>query len=136
MEDNHVSNPTVRRFIAGLRMLEQRSDPEPLLELFAEDVELTRLDGPPRHGPAEARAFWTEYREMFSEVRTTVFDAVESDRQAALEWRSKATLANGGPIAYLGVTVLDLDGEQVTGVRTYYDTAAFLEERALGSGRR
>lgn len=37
-------------------------------------------------------------------------------------------------VDYAGVTVIDIDGEQITGLRTYYDSAAFMTEQARVGG--
>ena len=50
---------------------------------------------------------------------------VEGGDRFALEWTSEATLADGRPLQYRGVTVIDLDGEKITKLSTYYDSAQF-----------
>ena len=42
-----------------------------------------------------------------------------------LEWTSDATLTDGRPLQYRGVTVIVLDGDKITKLRTYYDSAQF-----------
>jgi ketosteroid isomerase-like protein len=49
---------------------------------------------------------------------------VESSDTVALEWSSAARF-HGSPADYRGVTVLALDDDKITGLRTYYDTAVF-----------
>lgn len=129
MEDNHIDDPRARAFVAELRRFEQGrfdedGDPTGLVELFADGATATRLDARGERG--DVGAFWREYRGQFREVRTTFFDAVESGDQVALEWSSEATLTDGRLISYRGVTVLDLDGEKIARLRTYYDSAAFV----------
>jgi ketosteroid isomerase-like protein len=123
MQDNHMKDERVRRFVAALRRFEQDGD-ESLLELFAPEATATRLDA--RGDRSDVASFWKEYRAQFRDVSTTFVDAVEGAEQAALEWVSRATLTSGRPVEYRGVTVLDLDGSHVRAVRTYYDTAALL----------
>ncbi|AEA28578.1 protein of unknown function DUF1486 [Pseudonocardia dioxanivorans CB1190] len=131
-EDNHIADATVRRFVAELRRFEQDGDVDPLAGLFTDDAVLHRLDG--RGGVADARAFWARYRARFGEVRTAFRNAVESTDPAgaALEWESRGSLADGTPIDYAGSTFLTLAGDRISGLRTYYDTAAFV---ALPAGR-
>jgi ketosteroid isomerase-like protein len=124
MEDNHIADPRARTFVAELRRFEQSSDPTDLVELFADDATATRFDG--RGDRTDVTAFWQEYRAQFDHLSTTFFDAVEGSDQVALEWTSEATLTDGRPISYRGVTVLDLAGEQIARLRTYYDSAAFV----------
>ncbi|WP_300015111.1 nuclear transport factor 2 family protein [Pseudonocardia sp.] len=125
MEDNHIADDRARRFVAGLRRFEQDSDTAVFAALFAPDAVTERLDARgERQG--EVAEFWREYRDQFQEVRTTFFNVVEGDDQFALEWTSSGTLRDDRPIDYRGVTVIDLDGDAITRLRTYYDSAAFV----------
>lgn len=124
MEDNHIDDPRTRVFVAELRRFEQSSDPADLVALFADNATATRLDA--RGERTDVMAFWQEYRGQFDELRTTFIDVVEGDDQVSLEWTSAATLRGGRPVDYRGVTVLDLAGEKIAALRTYYDSAVFL----------
>lgn len=124
MEDNHIRDPRTRTFVAALRRFEQDSDPAPLAALFADGATATRLDS--RGDRTDVSAFWQEYRDQFQDLTTTFFDAVEGEDQCALEWSTSATLREGRDIEYLGVTVIDLDGDEIVRLRTYYDSAAFV----------
>ena len=124
MQDNHISDSRARAFAAALRAFEQDADPAELTRLFATDATLMRLDGRGERG--DPAGFWREYRGQFNELSTTFSNAVEGTDQIALEWATSATLTDDRPISYQGVTVLDLDGEKIVRLRTYYDTAAFL----------
>ncbi|MCY7342931.1 MAG: nuclear transport factor 2 family protein [Pseudonocardia sp.] len=125
MEDNHIADARARNFVAALRKFEQDSDAAPLVALFATDAVTERLDARgERHG--EVEQFWQEYRAQFREIRTTFFNAVEGQDQVALEWRSQAILTDDRPLTYRGVTVIDLDGDAIVRLRTYYDSAAFV----------
>ncbi|GAA2552563.1 nuclear transport factor 2 family protein [Pseudonocardia hydrocarbonoxydans] len=128
MEDNHITDPRARTFVAALRRFEQDADPAPLARLFSADATAMRLDA--RGERADVAAFWTEYREQFHELSTTFVNAVEDDDQVALEWTTTATLTDDRPLRYRGVTVIDLDGDDIVALRTYYDTAAFTPVRA------
>ena len=131
--DDFVHNDTARRFIAALRMVEQRRDLEPMVELFTDEAELSRLDGQDaRRGPDGAREFWTEFRESFDEIKSTVVHATEGENAVALEWHAEGTLPGGQDFSCTGVSVVDIDGARVTGFRTYYDSAAFVAEPAAG----
>lgn len=132
-ENNHISTPIARSFVAALRSFEQDGDPSGLVAQFADGATLTRLDA--RGARTDARAFWHEYLEQFDTVSTTFRNAVESATEVALEWDSHAVLAGGNAITYSGATVLDLDtsGESIVGLRTYYDTAAFTKGPATGA---
>ncbi|MHA6797072.1 nuclear transport factor 2 family protein [Pseudonocardia bannensis] len=130
-EDNHIRNSTTRRFVGALRHFEQQGDIEPLVALFTEDAELFRLDGRgERRGGV--REFWEEYRSVFADVRTRFLnvvegtDPVEGYEEAGLEWHSVGRLTDGRPVDYYGSTFLGLDGDLITALRSYYDTAVFL----------
>ncbi|WP_181784641.1 nuclear transport factor 2 family protein [Pseudonocardia pini] len=126
MEDNDISNDLTRTFVSALRGAEQDSDVEGLAALFTEDAELFRLDGEgTRRG--DARTFWTQYRDQFGDVSTTFSNAVETEGEAALEWESTGTRPDGRPFRYQGSTFLSLGEDRITGLRTYYDTAAFVD---------
>lgn len=124
MEDNNISDDRARRFVAALRKFEQDSDVAPLAALFAADATTERFDARgERQG--EVEQFWQEYRAQFNEIRTTFYNAVEGQDQVALEWTSDATMTDDRPLTYRGVTVIDLDGDMIARLRTYYDSAAF-----------
>jgi ketosteroid isomerase-like protein len=121
--DNHISDPRARAFVAALRRFEQDADPTPLTELFAAGATAMRLDA--RGERTDVTGFWTEYRTQFRELSTTFVNAIEGEHQVALEWTTTATLTDDRPLDYRGVTVIDLDGDEIVALRTYYDTAAF-----------
>jgi ketosteroid isomerase-like protein len=125
-EDNHIGNDIVRRFVAALRHFEQQGDSDDLVALFADDAELYRLDG--RGARQDVRGFWSEYRAQFGEVRTQFRNTVEDAHgtEAGLEWHSSGTLAGGDEFDYAGSTFLTIADGRITGLRTYYDTAAFV----------
>lgn len=123
MDDNDITDPRARTFVAALRRFEQDSDPAPLVELFADTATATRLDA--RGERTDVTAFWTEYRAQFHELSTTFVNAVEGADQVSLEWTTTATLTDDRPLDYRGATVIDLHGDDIVALRTYYDTAAF-----------
>ncbi|MFR9803894.1 nuclear transport factor 2 family protein [Pseudonocardia sp. RS010] len=126
MEDNHIRHDLTRQFVAALRKSEQDADVDDLTGLFTDDAELFRLDGEgPRRGGA--REFWEQYRAQFGEVRTQFTNVVESDDEAALEWQSTGTRPNGHDFRYEGSTFVTFGEGKITSLRTYYDTAAFVD---------
>jgi ketosteroid isomerase-like protein len=124
MEDNHIRDDRVRAFVGALRRFEQGGDAAAFAELFAEDAVTQRFDARGER-KGEVRQFWTEYRSQFDEVRTTFYNAIEGRDECALEWTSEATLSNGNPLRYRGVTCLGYDAEKIAWLRTYYDSAVF-----------
>ena len=99
--------------------------PTPSTALFATDA---ATEGPGARGEhkGEVKQFWQEYRDQFTQISTTFHNVVEGDDRFALEWTSNGTLRDDRPIDYRGVTVIDLDGDTITRLRTYYDSAAFV----------
>ena len=117
------------RFADALRRIDSDRDTGPMLELTDDDAVLTKLDG--NHtasGKDGAKTFWEDYRNVFGGLETTFTHTVVGEDIAALEWTSTGTLRSGRPFEYNGVTVIQGDDEKVSGVRTYYDSAAFLQE--------
>ena len=115
------------RFVQALHHLDEHADAGPMVELTSEDAVLTKLDSHREaHGREGARAFRDEYRSVFRTISTEFTHSLDGEHGSSLEWRSSGTLPDGADLAYRGVTVIDVDGEQVTGVRTYYDSAAFV----------
>ncbi len=119
------------RFADALHRIDSHRDTGPMVELTADDAELMKLDGNHQAtGKDGARTFWEDYRNVFGDLETTFTHTVVGEDIAALEWTSTGTLRSGKPFEYNGVTVIQGDDETVSGVRTYYDSAAFLQERA------
>ena len=117
------------RFAQALHRIDADRDTGPMLELTADDAELVKLDDHQRAtGRDGAERFWQDYRDVFGDLETTFTGSVVGENSAALEWTSTGTLRSGKPFRYRGVTVIEGDEEKVSGVRTYYDSAAFLQE--------
>jgi ketosteroid isomerase-like protein len=120
-----MSNSVAERFVRTLRDAEQSRDPTRLAELFTDDAELSNLtQDEPRRGKAGARQFWAEYLHSFGKVRSQFGKVVEADGAAVLEWEAEASLRDGPPVRYRGVSILETAGDRVKRFRTYYDTAA------------
>ena len=119
-----IRDVRARRFAEGLRRFEQDADAASFAGLFAEGAVTRRLDARgDRRG--EVEQFWREYREQFTDVSTTFDNAVEGTDEVALEWTSEATLRGGRALRYRGVTALGFDGDRISWLRTYYDSAVF-----------
>ena len=117
------------RFADALHRIDADRDTGPMVELTADDAELMKLDSNHQAtGKDGAKTFWEDYRNVFGDLETTFTHTVVGEDIAALEWTSTGTLRSGRPFEYNGVTVIQGDDETVSGVRTYYDSAAFLQE--------
>jgi ketosteroid isomerase-like protein len=120
---NEPSNAVPVRFKEALQKTEQERDPAHVAKLFARGAHLTNLRGD--HG-SDATAFWQLYLEQFRQIRSEFAGEVVTEKQAALEWQSRGTTADGKAVDYRGVTVIEFDGDAITNFRTYYDSAAFV----------
>lgn len=130
--DHEVRDDTTRQFIAALRHLEQKRDLEPMGALFSDAAPVSSIDGHgERNGPDGIKALFDEYLRQFDEVRTTFTQVTEGENHAALEWTTDAKRAGGHDVTYTGVTIIDLDGDRVTGFRTVYDSAALMGPTVL-----
>lgn len=124
MADTNISDDRARTFAAGLHELDKNGDAAAFAAQFTDDAVTQRFDARgERRG--EVEQFWQEYRAQFQSISTTFYDVVEGGDRVALEWTSDATLADGRPLQYRGVTVVDFTGDKVSKLRTYYDSAQF-----------
>ena len=124
MADTSISDDRTRTFATALQTFEKDADAAAFAALFAADAVTQRFDARnERHG--EVEQFWQEYRAQFESISTTFSDVVEGGDRAALEWTSEGSLVDGRPLTYRGVTVVDFDGDTITRLSTYYDSAQF-----------
>ena len=124
MADIQISDDRARTFADGLQTFEKDGDVAAFAALFADDAVTQRFDARgERRG--EVEQFWQEYRDQFESISTTFYAVVEGGDRFALEWASDAKLVDGRPLKYRGVTIIDLDGEKISKLETYYDSAQF-----------
>jgi ketosteroid isomerase-like protein len=119
----------IKEFIRTLRQFEATAELGPLLALFDEDGEaLTLGRTEPARGAEEVEGFWRDYRAVFRGIRTEFIHVIESGggEGAVLEWVSRGALANGEPVQYKGVTVLEIEAGRIRRLRMYYDSGVFL----------
>lgn len=126
---SEATRPTAERFMKALQAFEADGNVEPLAGLFHDDAECANLVHAER-GRDGVRKFWTAYRQAFQNIRSAFTATLFADGGAALEWASEGALADGAPITYRGVSVLEIDGDWVWRFRTYYDTAPFVAPAA------
>jgi ketosteroid isomerase-like protein len=109
-----------RRFVEALGRLEQDSDLSPMLALFARDCEVGTVavlkEG--RQGVAE---FWSHYRATFSHMRSSFRNIVEAGGRIALEWETRGAAADGTPLHYEGMSILEVDGDAIQRFHAYFD---------------
>ena len=123
MADTDINDARTRAFAAALQTFERDGDSAAFAALFAEGATVLRFDA--RGERTDVEQFWQEYRAQFSGIATTFTGVVQDTDSSVLEWTSDGQLATGRPISYRGTTVIELDGDAITALRTYYDSAAF-----------
>ena len=113
----------VEHFKRALQQTEAEREPAHIAQLFAEGSALSNLGGDQTR---DATEFWRVYLEQFTEIRSEFINEITAEGGAALEWKSRGRTKAGKPIDYRGVSLIEFDGEKLTGFRTYYDSAAFV----------
>jgi ketosteroid isomerase-like protein len=118
-----MSEQLAGRFIEALGRLEAERDVETITALFSEACEVGNVTSPEKfHGREGAREFWgAKYRDTFGVVESTFRNVFADDGRAALEWRTVGTSADGSPVEYDGVSILETDGEKITRFCAYFD---------------
>ena len=120
-----MSEQVANQFIQALWALEDTKDVEPLAALYTDGAAVGNVLAPDHfHGPDGARAFWAEYRGTFDKAKSEFRNVVAGDGNAALEWTTAGTSFEGEPFTYSGVTVLEIQGGQVTRSCAYFDPKA------------
>jgi ketosteroid isomerase-like protein len=120
-----MSKETAEKFIEALGRLESGRDLEPIVSLFADGCEVGNVVTPePFKGREGAREFWgAKYRDTFGEVKSTFKNVFATAARAALEWTTEGTAADGSPIRYEGVSIIETDGEAITRFCAYFDAS-------------
>lgn len=117
-----MASGVTERFLDGLHALERDRAVDGLAELYADGAQIGNVVSPREFsGPEGARDFWTTYRSTFGEMASTFRNMIEGDGRSALEWTTTGTSADGKPIEYAGVSILEHDGERITRFWAYFN---------------
>jgi hypothetical protein len=82
-------------FVEALRKLEEDRDVERLVASHTEDCEVGNVSvSETFRGHQGLRAFWTEYRKTFDEMKSTFRNVFATKEETALEWRTEGTSAS------------------------------------------
>jgi steroid delta-isomerase-like uncharacterized protein len=109
------------RFITALRSLEDSGDTAPLIDLFADDCELTNVAaGDERRGKDGAHRFWEEDRSLFRDVRSEFHNVLEEDGRAALEWTRTGVGVGGDDLEYAGATFIETADGRIRRLMAYF----------------
>jgi limonene-1,2-epoxide hydrolase len=118
-----------RRFIDALHKLERDRDLDAIVATFADACDVGNVVSPRTfEGKEGAREFWTIYRDTLGEVESTFRNVIATGGRAALEWTTRGTGANGHPIDYDGVSILEIEGDAITRFRAYFNPAELGEQ--------
>ncbi len=109
-------------FIDALHRLEEENDHDALVALFAEDATLQNATMAPDAGH-DARQFWSAYRSAFNEIHSEFRNVNTNGDVVFLEWISRGTSADGAPLEYEGVSVVEFADGRITRFRAYFDPA-------------
>ena len=113
---------TTQQFIKALQVLERDSDPTEMLGLFMENSQVGNIVSTREFiGLEGAHEFWETYRDTFGEVTSTFRNVIVSDGRAALEWTTTGTSSTGTPIAYEGVSILEMADGKISRFHAYFD---------------
>jgi ketosteroid isomerase-like protein len=117
------------RFISELHRIEDGDAAaiDGIANMFADDAELTNplieRDGSSLSGRDQIAEFWREYRSTFRDIHSEFFDITANDHSAGLFWRSAGTSANGKPLQYEGVSLLELNEEgKIARFKGFFDS--------------
>lgn len=117
-----MSRQVAEQFIKALHKLEEDRELDPIVATYSEDCEVGNIIVPEKFkGPDGARRFWSEYRDTFGEIHSSFRNVIASGGSAALEWTTKATSADGDPLEYDGVSILEIADGKVTRFRAYFN---------------
>ncbi len=125
---------TAQRFIEALRVLERERDSAPIAGMFGADSDVgnivTRREF---RGAKGAREFWETYRGTFGEMESSFHNVIVGDGSAALEWSTSGTSVSGDPIAYDGVSILEIADGQIMRFRAYFDPGGLGHQMEAGA---
>ncbi|MBZ4419202.1 nuclear transport factor 2 family protein [Myxococcus sp. RHSTA-1-4] len=126
-----------QRFVDALSRLEESGDVEGIVSLFSDDAQVSNVASPRvLSGKDGARLFWTEYKGMLGQVKSTFRNMIEAGDRVALEWETQGTARNGAAIAYEGVSIIEWDGDLVRRFYAYFDPHVLGQELAHGTAPR
>ncbi len=125
----HQVSESANHFIKELHDIEQGDDDaiDRITGLFTDNAELSnpmiQREGGPRAGRDQIREFWRDYRAAFEEIHSEFSNVTAGERSAGLFWRSTGTHANGEPVAYDGVSLLEFDESgKIARFKGYFDS--------------
>lgn len=124
-----MANRHADQFIEALHGLEEQGDLERMISMFSDQAELRNpTDDDPHRGRQGAQTFWDTYRRSFQEVHSDFRNVTETDDAVMLEWTSRGRLADGSPVEYDGVSVVEFQDGRIRRFRAYFDPSDLGEQ--------
>lgn len=115
-------------FMDALHGLEEEGRLDRMASMFSDEAELrSPTDERAHRGQDGVKAFWNAYQRSFDEIHSDFRNVTETEGTVMLEWTSRGRLANGSPIEYDGVTVMEHDDGRIRRFRTYFDPSKLTE---------
>ncbi len=107
-----MSREVADNFVEALQRLEDEGV-EALVEIHTEDCKVGNVSVPDTfRGHDGLREFWTEYRKIFGEMKSTFRNVFAAEEGAALESTTEGT-SNGEDVSYDGVSILGIKDSKV-----------------------
>ena len=116
-----MTEDTAKKFVDALHKLETERDLETICALFTDDCDIANVITEDNDRQTGAREFWQNYRDNFSDVKSTFRNEIITDNRAALEWNTTGTSSEGNEFEYDGVSILEIDGDRITRFRAFFD---------------
>jgi hypothetical protein len=129
-----MAKEIAEKFIKALHKLESNRDVETIAALFSDDAQVNNVVTIDNSHEMNAPEFWQKYRDNFGQVSSEFTNKIIGDNNAALEWRTTGTAADGSEIEYEGVSILEYD-DQITRFFAYFNPGKLgrqIEETARG----
>lgn len=130
-----------RRFIDGLRHLEETGDTDPLIATYEAEAETSNVVADRCFtGPEGARDFWQRYHQTLGDARSEFRNVIVTEDRAVLEWETAGTSPEGKPYRYDGVSLLEMTGDgpsrRISRFRAFFDSAKLGHQMQTAEQRR
>jgi hypothetical protein len=132
-----MAHELAEKFIEALHSLEAHREVEKIAALFAEDALVNNVVTIDNSHELSAHEFWQKYRDNFGEVNSEFTNKIVGEHNAALEWRTTGTAADGSKVEYEGVSILEFDDKNISRFFAYFNPGKLgrqmTDETAKGS---
>lgn len=117
-----------QEFMDALHGVESKGELDRMASMFSDEAELRSPTADRAHrGREGAKAFWDAYQRSFEEIHSDFWSVTEAKDTVMMEWTSRGHLADGSPIEYHGVTVMEHEDGRIRRFWTYFDPSKLTE---------